>query len=80
MRELNPSYDLLASSDVLASFDTTNRVPIQTALAPSMSAAAKLRPSDTPPPATSRTGLLEMGDVYCLQIYAQAGTRMLYGG
>ena len=71
-------YDFLENSDAPDSLAATNLVPIQTALAPSIKAAARLRPSLTPPAATNRTGWPVNGDLYCLQISAHAGVRMLY--
>jgi hypothetical protein len=67
----------LKLAGALLSTLTINRVPIHTPLAPSINAAATLRPSLIPPAATSVTGLPVMGDVYCLHASAHAGISTL---
>lgn len=41
------------------------------------SLAARLRPPETPPAPMRITGFLRSGDVYCAQILAQAGVKIL---
>lgn len=68
---------LLAVSGAPDSSAGMNLVPTQTPVAPSMRAAARLRPSKTPPAATSCTGSPVSRELYCLQMSAQAGIKML---
>lgn len=71
------SYCSLNTLGALLSFATMNLVPIQTPLAPNISAAATLLPSFIPPAATSVTGFPVRGDLYCLHTSAHAGMRTL---
>jgi uncharacterized protein involved in copper resistance len=77
LSRLDSTHDFFAPSGAADSFAVTNRVPTQTASAPSISAEATLRPSNMPPAATSCTGCPEMGDLYCRHTSAQAGMRTL---
>lgn len=77
MMETLDAYACLATSGAPDSLAVTNRVPTQTAPAPSMSAAAIPRPSYMPPAATTCTGLPVSGEVYFLQISATAGISTL---
>jgi hypothetical protein len=74
---LPAAYCCLACSGYLDSTAVMKRVPTQTPLAPSTRAAATPRPSAIPPAATSVTGFPVRGDLYCLQMSAQAGTKIL---
>ena len=62
-----------------ASSERTKRVPIQTALAPSISAAASDCPLNRPPAATTWTGSPVMGDFLPFTIAATVGIKTVVG-
>mmetsp|Transcript_117789 Transcript_117789/g.337785 ORF Transcript_117789/g.337785 Transcript_117789/m.337785 type:complete len:247 (+) Transcript_117789:212-952(+) len=59
-----------------ASSQAMKRVPTQTALAPKASEAARPRPSEMPPAATTSTCLPKSGDIFPLTMSTTAGTRI----
>ena len=67
----------LCVSGASPSTDATNRVPTHTADAPSASAAARPRPSEMPPAATTSTGPPVSGERRPRHRSATAGMRML---